>query len=248
MKTSWFWLIRCLFLFADRLNAGVRFGQRDIAEAIQDPHHLFLVDHDRVGLFQNLFQHRVLVLGLLATMFDVDIVVDHAAFERAGAIQRRGGDDVVKVVGLHPLQQVANAARFQLEDALGFAALQQGVVGFVVEREFQRIDCFARRLFDQLHGAAEDGQVAQTQKIHLQQTRRFDVVHRPLRDHVLFARHAAQRHIFGQRFVGDHDGGGVRADVACQTFDLHRQVQQFADLGIAVVGHFQVGALFQRLS
>ncbi len=47
--------------------------------------------------------------------------------------------------------------------------------------------------------------------------------------------HALQRHVLGQRPVGDHHGGGVRADVAGQALDLHGQVEQLADLGVGVV-------------
>ena len=59
-------------------------------------------------------------------MLDLHVVVDHAAFERAGAIEGVGGDDVAEVVGLHLLQQVADAAAFELEDALRLAAAEQG--------------------------------------------------------------------------------------------------------------------------
>ena len=83
-----------------------------------------------------------------------DVVVDHAAFERTGAIEGVGGDDVAKVVGLHLLQQVANAAAFELEDALRFAAAEQGERLLVVERELVRIDSLAGRLLDQLDGLA----------------------------------------------------------------------------------------------
>ena len=88
--------------------------------------------------------------GLLAAVLDSDVVLDHAAFQRAGAIEGVGGDDVAEVVGLHLLQQVANAAAFELEDALGFAALQQGEGLLVVERELVRIDALAGRLLDQI--------------------------------------------------------------------------------------------------
>ena len=195
---------------------------------------------------KNFFQNRVFVLGLLTSVFDVDIVIDHATFQRSRPIQCRGGDDVGEMVRLHSQQQVANAARFQLENALGFATLQQRKGGLVVERELQRIDRFSGRLLDQLDRPAQDGQVPQSQEVHLQQARSFDVAHRPLGDHILLSGHPPQRHVFGQRFVGDHDGGGVGADVSGQPLDLHRQLEQFANLGIPFVGHLQVGAFLER--
>ena len=58
-------------------------------ESVQDPHHLFLVDHDPVGLFQDVVQDGVQILGLFAAMFDRHIIVDHAPFQRTGSIERR---------------------------------------------------------------------------------------------------------------------------------------------------------------
>ena len=88
-----------LFLLADRFNAGIGTGQLDPAQTVQDPHHLFLVDHHAVGFAQDLLQHRMLVFGLLTSMLDFDVVIDHAAFQRAGAVEGIGGDNVVKRSG-----------------------------------------------------------------------------------------------------------------------------------------------------
>ena len=100
-------------LLADRLDARVGVGQLDAAQPVEDPHHLLLVDHHAVGLFQDFLHHGVRVLGLLAAVLDLDVVVDHAAFQRAGAVQGVGGDDVAEVVGLHPLQAGRGCRRFR---------------------------------------------------------------------------------------------------------------------------------------
>ena len=143
-------------------------------------------------------------------------------------------------------KQVADAAAFELKDALGLAALQEGKRLLVVERELVRIDALAGRLLDQIDGLGEDRQVPQAEKIHLQEARRLDVAHRPLRDDVGLVLHAAERHVFGQRLVGDHDGRGVRADVAGQPFDLAGQVEHFAGFGVGVIDPLQLVARFQR--
>ena len=80
-------------------------------------------------------------VGLLAAVLDVDVLVDHAAVERAGAVEGDGGDDVGEAVGLHLDQQVADAAAVELEDALGLAALEQLVGLGVVERQVDRGRC-----------------------------------------------------------------------------------------------------------
>ncbi len=234
-------------LLADRLDAGVGVGQLDPAQAVQDPHHLLLVDHHAVGLFQDLLHHRMLVLGRLAAVLDLDVVVDHAAFERPGAIEGVGGDDVAEVVGLHPLQEVADAAAFQLEHALGLAAAQQIVRRLIVEREGVGIDLLAGGLLDQPHDLGEDRQVAQAEEVHLQQPGLLDVGHRPLGDDFLLALHVLQGEVLDQRPIGDHHGRGVGADVAGQALDLLGQVQQLADLGVGVVDLLQVVALLDRL-
>ena len=158
-------------LLADRLDATVGVGQLDAAQAIEDSHHLLLVDHHAVGLFQDLFHHRVFVLGLLPAVLHLDVVVDHAAFQRAGAIQGIGGDDVQELVGLHPLQQVADAAAFQLEHPLRLAAAKQGERLLVVAGELVRVDPLAGRLLDQIDHLREDREVAQAEEVHLQQAR-----------------------------------------------------------------------------
>ena len=97
----------------------------DVPQAVQDPHDLFLIDHHPVGFFQHLLENGMQVRGLLAAVLDVDVFVDHAAVQRAGAIERVGGDDVGEAVRLHLDQEVADAGRLELEDPLGLAALQE---------------------------------------------------------------------------------------------------------------------------
>ena len=191
---------------------------------IEDQHHLFLVDHHAVALFQDLLHHRMLVLGFFAAVLDLDVVVDHAAFQRPGTIQGVGGDDVAEVVGLHPLQEVADAAALQLEDALGLAAAEQGEGLRVVQREAVGIDAAAGGLLDQVDDLGEDGQVAQAEEVHFQQPGPLHVGHRPLGDDFFLVLHVLQGDVLGQRAVGDDHGGGVGADVAGQAFDPHRQV------------------------
>ena len=71
-------------------------------------------------------------------MLDVDVLVDHAAVERAGAVEGEDGDQVGEAVGLHLDQQVADARAVELEDALGLAALEELVGLRVVERQADR--------------------------------------------------------------------------------------------------------------
>ena len=96
-------------------------------------------------------------------------------------------------------KQVANAAAFELENAFGFAAGEEGEGVGVVEREFIGIDTLAGGLLDQIDGFGEDGEVAEAEKIHFQQAGALDVFHGPLRDDFVFVLHAAEGDVFGER-------------------------------------------------
>ena len=75
-----------LFL-ADRLDALIRLGKVDPPQAIQNPHHLFLVDHDAIGLIHNRIDDRMQAGKREAFVFHVDIRHDHPPFQRTGAIE-----------------------------------------------------------------------------------------------------------------------------------------------------------------
>ncbi len=62
----------------------------------------------------------------------------------------------------------------------------------------------------------------------------------------VFARDALHRDIIGDRPVGDDDAGGMGAGVAVGPLQLHGDVDQLADVILAFVFAFQVGALLKR--
>ena len=105
-------------LLRDRLDAGVRLGKLDPPQPVEDSHDLFLVDHDPVGLSQDVFHDWVFVLGLLSASLDVDVFVDHPAVERTGPVKGEDGDEVGEAVGLHLDEEVADARAVELEQAL----------------------------------------------------------------------------------------------------------------------------------
>ncbi len=224
------------FLFADRFDAGIRRSQLDAAELVQNPHHLLLIDHNAVGLGEDFFANWMDVFGLLASVLHLDVVADHTSFERPWAIEGVRSDDVPEVIGPHLLQKIADAAAFELEDPFCFAALQERKGLLVVERELVRIDLLAGRLLDDLDRFAENGQIPEPEKIHFQKASRLDISHRPLGDDVGLAGDAAERDVFRQRLVGDHNGGGMRPHIAGQPFDFLSEVEHLADVGIARVG------------
>ena len=63
-------------------------------------HHLLLVEDDPVGLSQHVLEQRVQVLDARPSVLALDILVDHAASERTGAVHRKGGHEVLEAVHL----------------------------------------------------------------------------------------------------------------------------------------------------
>ena len=77
-----------LFLFfADGLDAFVGFAQLDVAHSVQNPHHLFLVDHHSVGLFQYSIDGWMHFARRFATVFYIHVLHHHSAFQRTRAIE-----------------------------------------------------------------------------------------------------------------------------------------------------------------
>ena len=148
------------------------------------------------------------------------------------------------MIRFHFRKQVANTARFQLEHTFGLTTLKQLEGRFILQREVQNINSLARRLFDQVDRVAQHRQRLQAQEVHLQQPGCLDIVHRPLSNDILFARHSPQRHVVRQRSVTDHHRCSMRPNVSRQTFKLFCEVQQFGDFRIAFVDRPQFLAGF----
>ena len=78
-----------VILFAHGAAQNVRFAERKARQAVGDLHDLFLIEDDAVGFFQNFLQLGQIVRDFLFAVLAVDEVVDHAALDRAGAVQAR---------------------------------------------------------------------------------------------------------------------------------------------------------------
>ncbi len=234
-------------LLADRLDAGVGFGQLNPSEPVENPHDLFLIDHDPVGFFQNLLENRVDVGRFLFLQFDGDIFVDHPTFERSRSVEGVGCDDVVESVWLHPLEKIPNPTRLQLKHSLRFTALQELESLSIVEREIEWIDPNPARLLDDVDRLGKDRQVSEPEEVHLQEPGRFDVSHRPLGDDVFLTGDSHQRDILGEWFIGDHHGGGVGTDVSRHPLDAHCEIEKLSYLGVGIVESLQVLAFAQRV-
>ena len=133
-------------------------------------------------------------------------------------------------------KQVANAAAFELEDALRLAAAEQGERLGVVERELVRIDPLAARLLDQLDALARIVRLRRPRKSIFKRpaASTSPIAHCVMTSVLPFTYCSGTYSI--DRLLGDHHRRRVRADVAGQAFDLQRQVDQLADFAVGVVG------------
>src|SRR5438445_662961 len=152
---------------------------------------------------------------LLPSVLAVDIGLDHAAPQGAGTIERIAGDQIVDRVRAHTFEEIANAVGFQLEHALGVAALEKSKGGWIIERNLLQINLHAAGLFDEPDGMIVKSQRAEPQEVHLEETDFLQIAHDPLSGDgglVLLAAglvglgdDALQGDVLGERTIGDDD-------------------------------------------
>ena len=71
---------------------------------------------------------------VLAAMLAIDEILDHARLQRTRPIQRKDGDEIIEMIRLQPLDQIAHASRFELKDCHRLAIAQQLVGPLIVDR------------------------------------------------------------------------------------------------------------------
>ena len=225
---------------AQQVGAAQRIARQDLG----DLHHLLLVDHDAVGLFQDALERRMQVVGLLLTILDADIGRD--VVHRAGPIERHQRDQVLEAVGLELGQDVAHAAAFHLEDPVGIALGQHLEGRFIVERDLRDVDLVAADLLD---GLFDHGEGLEAEEVELHQARGLDPFHVELggRQRFLVVGIAIERHELVERPVADHHAGSMRRGVAVEALELQRQIDQPLDLLVGAVLLLQELLALQRL-
>ena len=101
-------------------------------------------------------------------MLAVDEVVDHAALNRAGAVERVERGEILDAAGLIAAQDVAHARRFELEDAAGEGLGEDLVGGGIVERQVLGHQLDAVALLDHLERVVDEGEGGEAEEIHLE--------------------------------------------------------------------------------
>ena len=219
-------------LLAHGAAQQICFTEAVAGEDLRRLHDLFLVDEDAVCFGENAFEQRVRIFDRHAPVL---AVAEHADIvHRPGPVESDKRDNIAEVGWPHARQSPPHALRFQLEYADRVAALEQLVDGRIVPAKLLEVDVNAL-LGEQALALLEDGQRLEAKEVELHQTRRFDIFHVELRDRHVRARVTIERHQLLQSAVANNDAGGVGRRVARKPFELHRQVEQAANIAIVAI-------------
>ena len=127
---------------ADLLAAGlaevVGLGQRVARDLLGHPHDRLLVDHQPVGVAQDLLEVGVEVRDRLPPVLAVGVVVVHVRPHGPGAVQGDEGGDVVEAGGRQRAHEGPHGPTLQLEHPDGLAPAQHGEGRVVVEGRGRR--------------------------------------------------------------------------------------------------------------
>ena len=151
---------------------------------------------------------------------------------RPGPVQGNDCRQIFDRLGLHPDAHAGDARRLQLENTRRPALAQHGeglsvVVRDMLHRKVRRIPA------DLLHRVINDRQVAQAQKIHLEQAQLLNGRHRELGDDGIII--PGQRDIIAHRPLGDDDTSGVGRGIAGHPLNGPGRIHQLFNPLIAVI-------------
>ena len=216
------------------------------ASTRRHPHDLFLVGDDAVGVGEDRLERGELVLHFAAAGLAIDVVVHHAALERAGPVERVHGDQIFEALRLGAAQDLAHAGALELEDAVGLAVHEQLIRLRIVERDVVDVEVDALGALDLGERVLDQRQRAQAEEVHLQEADALDLLHRPLRrDFVAVA--LEERRVVGDRAGRDDDAGGVDAGIARHALEALAHLEHVVDARIVLRHLAQHRVLGERL-
>ena len=163
-----------LLLLAHRPAQQVGLAQGVARQLLRNLHDLFLIDDQAVGLTEDhgkgLPQFGVDRLHGLPTGLAAGVLVVGVSAHRSGPVESTYGRDVLEAVRLHRPQQRPHRSAVELEDAERVTTLHQGVRRGIVEWQILQHHGATCVAVDVDQRVVKDGEVAQTQEVHLDQT------------------------------------------------------------------------------
>ena len=258
-----------LFLGYGLAHARVGLARGEAGHLHGDLHDLLLVDHGAVGLLQDRLEAVVVVGDGLLAVHALDVAVDHAGAQGAGAVEGDQSHDLLVLGGLHVFDRAGHAVGLDLEDARGVSRAQQLVDLGVGEVDLVHVDVDAggTRLDASLNGIGhpvdvrrggigvadvgqclvDDRQGAQAQEVHLEQAHVRDRVALVLGNRDVALGVELGGHVVGDRRRRDQRGARVHALAAGQALDGQRRVDDAVGVGVLVVGVLEVRAVLVGL-
>ena len=229
-----------VLLFAHGTADVVGLPEGEARQLPEDLHDLFLIDDAAVGHIQDMGELRGLVTDLVRLVAVAQIGWD--GVHGTGTVQADQSDDIFQVLRLQAYKHLLHAGRFQLEHTLG-VALSQHFIGLRVVI-IQLLDGELRvMLLHRRFRIADNGQGAQTQKVHLQQAQFLDLSHVELGHRQAVV--GGQRQIVVGRFRRDDHARRMGGRMPRHALHLQGGVDELGDLRVGVIELFQLGGNFQ---
>ena len=222
----------------------VRLAEGISGEHLGDLHHLLLVDHDAVGLFQYGLDEGMQAVGKLLAPLAGDETGN--VVHRSRTVERHDGDDVLDAVGVHLAKHVAHSRAFQLEHADRIALAQHLVGRLVVERHPLDVE-FGVALANEGLRLSDDGQGLEAEEVELDEPRLLDPLHAELRCRQVRARIAIERHELFERPIADDDAGRMGRCMAVEPLELHADLEHRPHERILLPFFLQPGFPVHRL-
>ena len=140
---------------------------------------------------------------------------------RPGPVKRDDGSQILDALRLQPHANGCDAARLHLKHTGGAPLLQHFICFSVPVRDLFQLEGSVR-FSGHFHGVVQNGQVAQAQKIHLEQAKLLKRRHGILADDGVVV--PRKRHIGHHRLFRNHNAGCMGRRVARHTFQSFRRV------------------------
>ena len=101
-------------------------------------------------------------------------------FHRPGSKQRNRRHDILKAFWLHLADQIFHSFTLQLKHSHGIHSTNERIGFRIIQRYVHNIQLLIGGRIDMLNDFVNDGQIAQTEKIHLNQSKLLQIFHSEL--------------------------------------------------------------------
>ena len=219
-----------MLLLAHGAADHIRLAEGEARQLAEDLNDLLLIDNAAVGDLENGAEQLVLVGDFFRVLGALDEAGD--GVHGAGAVESNDSSDVFNAAGPDAGADGGHAGTFQLEDAHGPALGEHLEGGRVVLRHILHTEG-GILLAHEAGGILQNGEVAQAEKVHLQQAQLLQRGHLVLADGNPVV--GGEGDIFTDRLFRDDDAGSVGGGVAGHALQGTGDIQQAADGFVPVI-------------